>query len=100
METLDERLKKSVAQLDLSGNLDRAIAGLFLDKKRRDLAKYELLCRRFHQKYNADFQSLKNQVVEKDVTYEKEQDFFDWDMAITAIEDLRSEIPHWESFLK
>ncbi|MCL0065603.1 hypothetical protein M1N79_01775 [Dehalococcoidia bacterium] len=49
---------------------------------------------------DADFQSLKNQVVGKDVTCEKEQDFFDWDMAITAIEDLRSEIPHWESFLK
>jgi len=100
VEILDERLKNSVAQLDPSGNLDRAIARLLLEKKRRDLAKYELMCRRFRQKYNADFQSFKNQVVEKDVTYEKEQDFFDWDMALTAIEDLKAEIPHWESFLK
>lgn len=100
MEILNDKLKNAIAQLDPSGNFDRAIVKLFLEKKRRDLAKYKLMCRRFSQKYNTNFQSFKSQIVEKDVTYEKEQDFFDWDMAITAIEDLNSEISDLESVLR
>jgi len=100
MEILNDRLKTSVAQLDPSGDLDRAVARLLLEKKRRDLIKYVLMCQYFSKKYRMDFSSFKKQVVGKDVEYEKEQDFFDWDMAITAIEDLREEIAYLEGLIK
>ena len=100
MEIVNERLRSSVAQLDLSGDLNRAVARLLLEKKRRDLTKYELMRQHFTNKYGVDFQSFKKQVAGKDIEYEKEQNLFDWDMATTAIEDLREEIAYLEGLIK
>jgi len=100
MEILNERLRTSVAQLDPSGDLDRGVARLLLEKKRRDLTKYEFMRQHFTKKYGIDFQFFKKQVTGKDIEYEKEQDFFDWDMATTAIEDLREEIAYLEGLIK
>ena len=46
------------------------------------------MCRNFKKKYECDFTSFKKKVVEDKLDYEEEQDFFDWDMAITGIVDI------------
>lgn len=100
METLclDERLVTNIAQLDPSGDFNKGIANLLLIKERRDLMKYELMCRNFKKKYECDFASFKKKVIKDKFGYKEEQDFFDWDMAITGIADIKEKINSLEGF--
>ncbi|MEK9148784.1 MAG: hypothetical protein AAB267_01915 [Candidatus Desantisbacteria bacterium] len=101
METLcvDERLVTGVAQLDPSGDLNKGIAKLLLIKERRDLTKYELMCRNFKRKYECDFAIFKKRATEKELGHKEEQDFFDWDMAITGIVDIKEKIDSLEGLM-
>lgn len=103
METsvLNEQLIDRVIQLDPSGNINRAVASLLLMKNRRDLVKYELMCKNFQQKYRTNFSIFKEEISQKAETdYQKEQDFFDWDMAITTIDELKEEINYLQRFVE
>ncbi len=96
---LDERLVTDVTQLDLSGDINKGIANLLLIKERRDLIKYELMCKNFKKKYECDLTSFKKKVTEEKLGYKEEQDFFDWDMAITGIIDIKEKINSLEGLM-
>lgn len=57
------------------------------------------MCRNFKKKYECDFTSFKKKVVEDKLDYEEEQDFFDWDMAITGIIDIKEKINSLEGLM-
>ena len=86
---LNPKIKEAIAHLDPNGDFGEGVARLYKEKIFRDTVKYELMIKNFKKKYKMDYHSFKEKVKNEDVTFEEEQDFFDWDMAITAIQDLK-----------
>ncbi len=50
------------------------------------------MARRFKTKYQQDFPDFRKDISESDPGFESEQDYFDWEMAITGIADMTAEI--------
>lgn len=97
---LDERLIAGVTKIDPSGDINKGIAKLLFLKEHRDLVKYELMSRNFERKYESDFASFKKKAVKSDLGYKEEQDFFDWDMAVTGAADIKEKIGYLERLIK
>ena len=98
META-EMLRQSLERLEPTGNYARSLARLLSVEARRRLAKYTLMDRNFQRKYGLSFEEFVSSDLMKPPTFEVEQDFFDWDMATTGMEDMREEIARLEKAL-
>jgi len=72
--------------------LDQVLAELLLERAQRNLIKYRTMARQFEAKYGRDFQSFREMVLRSEPTFEMEQDYFDWEMAVTGIADMEEEI--------
>jgi len=76
---------------------EEALAALLLDEARRNLMKYRAMDRRFQQKYQTTFAEFRQKVVGADTSFEGEQDYFDWELAITGIGEMEEEIRNLET---
>ena len=71
-------------------NIENKLVQLIIIKLKRDLQKYIFMKVHFEKKYKMTFKEFEKSL--KEPSYEIEQDYFDWDMSITAIEDIMKEI--------
>ena len=46
------------------------------------------MARQFKAKYGQDFETFRHKVLRSEPTFEVEQDYFDWEMAVTGIADM------------
>ena len=76
---------------------EEALAALLLDEARRNLMKYRAMDHRFQQKYQTTFAEFRQKVVGADTSFEEEQDYFDWELAITGIGEMEEEIRSLET---
>jgi hypothetical protein len=90
-------LRSSVDRLMPDRTPEEALAALLLDEARRNLLKYRAMDRRFQQKYQTTFARFRQKVVGADTSFEEEQDYFDWELAITGIEEMEEEIRSLET---
>ena len=84
-------LESSLERLP-TGDYNQSLAKVLLAHARRNLAKYELMIKNFEKKYGMAFATFSDSDLMKEPAFEVEQDFFDWDMAVTGLEDMRQEI--------
>jgi hypothetical protein len=63
----------------------------------RKMKKYKIMLKHFEQKYSLDFDAFEASHKNTDMKGEMEKDYFDWDLAVTAIEDLEDELRLLES---
>ena len=85
-------LETSARRLFPDLSLDQVFAELLLERARRNLIKYQTLARRFEAKYSRTFGAFCAQVLNGEPSMEIEQDYFDWELAVTGIEDMEQEI--------
>ncbi|MCB8936005.1 MAG: hypothetical protein KIS95_04330 [Anaerolineae bacterium] len=71
---------------------DEALASLLLERAQRNLIKYQSQARLYENKYGQPFSEFRRMIVESEAGAEKEQDYFDWELAVTGVEDMRLEI--------
>jgi hypothetical protein len=90
-------LRSSVDRLMPDRTPEEALAALLLDEARRNLVKYRAMDRRFQQKYQTTFAEFRQKVVGADTSFEEEQDYFDWELAITGIGEMEEEIRSLET---
>ena len=90
-------LQGSIQRLFPELDTDEVLAELLLERARRNLVKYRTMAREFEAKYSTDFQTFRQQVLESEAAFEAEQDYFDWEMAVTGIEDMQEEIARLQS---
>jgi len=90
-------LRSSVDRLMPDRTPEEALATLLLDEARRNLVKYRAMDRRFQQKYQTTFAEFRQKVVGADTSFEEEQDYFDWELAITGIGEMEEEIRSLET---
>lgn len=82
----------SVKRLFPSLSKDEALASLLLERAQRNLIKYQSQARQYEIKYDRSFEEFRRMIVESEEGAEKEQDYFDWELAVTGVEDMRLEI--------
>ena len=92
-------LRSSVDRLMPDRTPEKALAALLLDEARRSLMKYRAMDRRFQQKYRTTFAEFRRKVVGTDTNFEEEQDYFDWELAVTGIEEMEEEIRNLEALV-
>lgn len=76
---------------------DQVLADLLLEWARKNLVKYRTMARDMEAKYSADFQTFRQRILASDPEYDVEQDYFDWELAVSGIEDMQEEIARLQS---
>ena len=99
MLAVDERIQKALQLFFPSVEPMEGIVTLLLEKARRTYLKYKIINELLQSKYNMQFDEFSKSKFMEEPSFEVEQDFFDWDMAITGMGDMVSEIKHLESML-
>ena len=85
-------LEASARRLFPNMSLDEVLAALLLERAQKNLIKYQTMVRRFEAKYGQDFETFRETVLGSEPTFEVEQDYFDWELAVTGIADMKEEI--------
>ncbi len=89
---LAEQIESSVKRLFPSLRLEQALVELLLERAQRNLIKYQASARRLEAKYHQDFLTFRKQILQSEPGFELEQDYFEWEMAVTGITDMTEEI--------
>jgi len=85
-------LETSAKRLFPNRKPEQAIAELLLEKAQKNLIKYQSMARQFRQKYAVPFADFRQKMLNAELTAEAEQDYFDWELVETGMEDMRAEI--------
>ncbi|GJQ53088.1 MAG: hypothetical protein HKUEN02_19350 [Anaerolineaceae bacterium] len=79
---------------------EQAIVELLLEHAQRNLIKYQAMSRDFEKKYERDFETFRKKILTSKPKSEAEQDYFDWELAVTGIADMRAEIKRLKALQK
>jgi len=71
---------------------EQAIVELLLERAQRNLIKYQSMAREFQKKYEGEFASFRKTILASKPDSVTEQDYFDWELAVTGIADMQEEI--------
>jgi len=85
-------IKQSAKRLFPDQNLDQVIAKLLLEHAQKNLVRYRVHARNLTEKYNQNFESFRQFVIESEPSFDVEQDYFDWELAVTGAMDMEDEI--------
>jgi len=78
-------------------SLEQVLVELLLERAQRNLIKYKAMARRFEAKYGQDFETFRQMILNSEPSFEMEQDYFDWELAVTGIADMEEEIERLKS---
>lgn len=85
-------LEASAQRLFPNLSLDQVFAELLLERVQRNLIKYQVAARQFETKYGRPFAAFRQEILSTEPSFEVEQDYFDWELAVTGISDMQREI--------
>jgi hypothetical protein len=85
-------LESSAKRLFPNRKPEQAMAELLLEKAQKNLIKYQSMARQFQEKYAVSFDVFRKKMLAAKLDSKAEQDYFDWELAVTAIEDMQAEI--------
>ena len=71
---------------------EQAIVELLLERAKKNLIKYQSAAREFEAKYAQDFEIFRRKILASKPDSATEQDYFDWELAMTGITDMQDEI--------
>lgn len=87
-------IQASVQRLFPDVSIDQALAELLLERAQRNLVKYRSMARQFEARYGQSFDEFRQAVLHDHPTAVVEQDYFDWELAVTGIADMEEEVAH------
>ena len=93
-------VKASAQRLFPDLNLNQVLAELLLERAQRNLIKYQTMARQFEFKYSQDFDTFRQTVLGSEPPFEIEQDYFDWELAVTGTADMEKEIKRLRSMTR
>lgn len=93
-------LQQSVERLMPSRSFEESLTKLLLVQARRNLLKYQTMDRRFQKKHQNTFEQFGAERLGAPMPFEVEQDYFDWELAITGIDEMKDEIKRLEALLQ
>ncbi len=93
---INENVKDILMKHSHKDTLEESLNEILRNEIQRKIKKHILMIKYFERKYNIDFETFEKNRVTKEMPYEIERDYFEWDMAITLIEDLKEELSQLE----
>jgi translation initiation factor 2 alpha subunit (eIF-2alpha) len=90
-------VEASARRLFPNMSLDQVLVELLLERAQKNLIKYQTMARQFEAKYDQDFETFREMVLHSEPISEVEQDYFDWELAVTGIADMKEEIERLKS---
>lgn len=90
--TATAMVQASARRLFPDRSLDQVLAELLLERAQKNLIRYRTMVREFETQYGQDFQTFRQMVLHSEPAFKVEQDYFDWEMAVTGIADMEEEI--------
>ena len=85
-------LQASAQRLFPNLDLNQILAQLLLERAQKNLIRYRTMVREFEARYGQDFQSFRAQILAGQPSFQVEQDYFDWELAVTGVMDMEDEI--------
>ena len=95
-----ETLESSTRRLFPNLKPEQAMAELLLEKAQKNLIKYQTMARQFESKYDTSFEAYRQKMLAAQLESAAEQDYFDWELAVTGIEDMQEEIKRLKALAK
>ncbi|MBS1249749.1 MAG: hypothetical protein MAG431_01333 [Chloroflexi bacterium] len=89
---LTPTIETSARRLFPNQSPEEAFVELLLERAQKKLIRYQTAIRQFQTKYEQEFEDFREYVLSSEPSSEVEQDYFDWELAMTAIHDMRAEI--------
>ena len=88
---VSDRIAEIIEKMELGDNFETKLRRILEWNLQSRLAEYEMINRRFRQKYQMSLEEFeKNNMLEKlNYSFEVESDYHDWDMAVDGIASLR-----------
>jgi hypothetical protein len=77
--------------------LDQILAELLLERAQKNLIRYKATVRQFEARYGQNFETFRQKVLNSEPPFEIEQDYFDWELAVTGIADMEEELERLRS---
>ncbi|HHJ07294.1 MAG TPA: hypothetical protein ENK24_07325 [Anaerolineae bacterium] len=72
--------------------LEQVWVELLLERAQKNLIKYRTMARQFQARYNQDFETFRRHILNSEPSFEEERDYFDWELAVTGVNDMEQEI--------
>ncbi len=85
-------LETTAKRLFPDKTLEQAFAQLLLERAQKNLIKYRSVSRQFEAKYKEPFENFRQKVLNSEPDFAVEQDYFDWELAVTGVSDMKKEI--------
>jgi hypothetical protein len=79
---------------------EQAIVELLLERAQKNLIKYQSAAREFETKYSQDFETFRKKILSSKPDAAAEQDYFDWELAVTGSADMQDEINRLKALQK
>ena len=73
-------------------SFDQAMVELLLERAQKNLIKYQAATRQYEAKYPQGFDAVRAAIASGKISGAMEQDYFDWELAVTGISDMAEEI--------
>lgn len=89
---LNTNIESSARRLFPNLTPEEAIVELLLERAQKNLIKYQTMSRQFKAKYKVEFEAFRKKILSTRPDAITEQDYFDWELAVTGIEDMQAEI--------
>ena len=93
-------IKSSARRLFPNLPPEQAIVELLLERAQKNLIRYQTMAREFKKKYAKDFVSFRKEILASKADSISEQDYFDWELAVTGIADMQEEIKRLKALRK
>ncbi|WP_423223908.1 hypothetical protein [Candidatus Amarolinea aalborgensis] len=85
-------IQASVRRMFPDTTIDQALAELLLERVQRNLVKYRSMARQFEVRYDQSFDEFRKAVLRQHPAADVEQNYFDWELAVTGIADMEEQI--------
>lgn len=95
-----ETLESSTRRLFPNLKPEQAMAELLLERAQKNLIKYQTMTRQFESKYESSFDAFRQKMLAAQLDSDAEQDYFDWELAVTGSEDMQEEIKRLKALAK
>lgn len=92
----DEQFRPFSSNLGL--NVIQSFNLVFLERAQKNLIKYQSMSRQFEVKYKESFENFRRRVLNSEPDFAVEQDYFDWELAVTGVSDMKKEIERLQDF--
>lgn len=89
--SVTDKLQKGLLNITQKENAADAIKELLKRELIRKRNKYLYMIKTFEKKHNMEFNDFEKAYKNRKMDYVTEKDYFDWDMAVTVLEDVEEE---------